>query len=50
MSDEERGRAGWTAAERRAIWQLLRMALVLFLAIVIAGVAAALLGSALGAL
>ena len=48
VNDEDKRESGWTEAERRALWTLLRMALILLLAIVVAGTVAALLGSALG--
>ncbi|MCY3834376.1 MAG: hypothetical protein OXG85_15285 [Chloroflexi bacterium] len=48
MSDEPTDRRGWSAAERQALRKLFHMALILLLAIVIAGAIAALLSSALG--
>ena len=48
MTDEPKEERGWTAAERQALRKLIRMALILLLAIVIAGTIAALLSSALG--
>ena len=48
MRDEDKRESGWTDAERRSLWMLLRMALILLLAIAAAGTVAALLGSALG--
>ncbi len=50
MADKRNSKSGWTQAERAAFRGLLRMGLILFLAIVIAGVIAALLSSALGTL
>ena len=48
MSKESKQERGWTAAERQALRKLIRIALILLLAIVIAGTIAALLSSALG--
>lgn len=48
MRDEPKEERGWTAAERQALRKLIRMALVMLLAIVVAGTIAALLSSALG--
>ncbi|MDE2750040.1 MAG: hypothetical protein OXI34_13850 [Chloroflexota bacterium] len=48
MSDEGQDKTGWTAAERQALRNLIRIALILLLAIVIAGTIAALLSAALG--
>lgn len=48
MTDEPKGERGWTAAERQALRKLIRMALILLLAIAVAGTIAALLSSALG--
>ncbi len=48
MTEAPKGKGGWTAAEREALRKLIRMALILLLAIVIAGTIAALLSSALG--
>ena len=50
MADKRNSKSGWTQAERAAFRKLLRMGLILFLAIVIAGAIAALLSSALGTL
>ena len=49
MTDEPKGKASWTEAERAALRKLIRMGLILLLAIVVAGAIAALLSSALGA-
>lgn len=46
---EERKRE-WTAAERAALRKLIRMALIMLLAIFVAGAIAALLSSSVGAL
>ena len=43
-------RSGWSKAEKEALIKLLRMALILLLAIVVAGTIAALLSSSVGAL
>ena len=48
MTDEPKGERDWTAAERQALRKLIRMALILLLAIAVAGTIAALLSSALG--
>jgi len=48
MSDEGQDKTGWTAAERQALRNLIRIALILLVAIVIAGTIAALLSAALG--
>lgn len=48
MKDDPAGKAGWTAAERRALRKLIRMGLILLLAIAVAGTIAALLSAALG--
>ncbi len=48
MTDEGQDNTGWTAAERQALRNLARMALILLLAIVVAGTIAALLSAALG--
>ncbi len=45
MADKGNKQSGWSDAERKALKNLLRMALVLLLAIVIAGTIAALLSS-----
>lgn len=45
--DEEQ--SGWSRAEKKALIKLARMALVLLLAIVVAGTIAALLSSSVGA-
>lgn len=50
MADKRNSKSGWTQAERVAFHKLLRMGLILFMAIVIAGAIAALLSSALGTL
>lgn len=50
MTDKQSNQSGWTQAERAAFRKLLRMGLILFLAIVIAGAIAALLSSSLGTL
>lgn len=50
MANKRNDKSGWTPAERAALRKLLWMGLMLLLAIAIAGVAAALLSSALGAL
>lgn len=47
MSDE---RSGWSEAEKAALIKLLRMALIILLAIAVAGAIAALLSSSLGAI
>ena len=46
--NEDDGQKGWSRAEREALVKLLRMALILLLAIVVAGAIAALLSTALG--
>ncbi len=46
MSDK---RSGWSKAEKAALVKLLRMALILLLAIAVAGTIAALLSSSAGA-
>ena len=43
-------RPGWSKAEKEALIKLLRMALILLLAIVVAGTIAALLSTSVGAL
>ena len=48
MTDEPKDKTPWTAAERAALRKLLRMALILLLAIAVAGTMAAWLSSALG--
>ncbi len=48
MTDERKEERGWTVAERQALRKLIRMALILLLAIAVAGTIAALLSSALG--
>ena len=48
MSEESERKGGWTAAERQALRQLIRIGLILLLAIAVAGLIAALLSSALG--
>ncbi len=48
MTDKPKGERDWTAAERQALRKLIRMALILLLAIAVAGTIAALLSSALG--
>ena len=45
MSDDRNGKGTWSAAERTALRKLLRMALIMLLAIVVAGTIAALLSS-----
>lgn len=50
MADKQNNQSGWTPAERAAFRKLVRMGLILFLVIVIAGAMAALLSSALGTL
>ncbi len=50
MSDEPKRGEKWTAAERAALRKLIGMALIILLAIVLAGTVAALLSSALGTL
>ncbi len=47
MTGEPKGKGTWTPAERAALRKLIRMALILLLAIVVAGTIAALLSSAL---
>ena len=47
MSDK---RSGWSEAEKAALFKLLRMALIILLAIAVAGAIAALLSSSLGAI
>lgn len=47
MADGDDKQEGWSDAEREALGKLLRMALIMLLAIIIAGVVAALLSSAL---
>ena len=50
MADEPERKGAWTEAERAALRKLLRMALILLLAIIVAGTIAALLSSSLGTL
>ena len=50
MPEEPKGGNKWTAAERAALRKLLRMAIIMLLAIVVAGTLAALFSSALGTL
>ena len=45
MGDEQRREDKWTAAERAGLRKLVRMALIMLLAIVVAGTVAALLSS-----
>ncbi len=48
MGDDDRAKSQWTEAERLALRKLMRMALVMLVAIAIAGTIAALLSSAIG--
>ena len=48
MADEPERKGEWTAAERASLRKLARMALILLLAIIVAGTIAALLSSSLG--
>ena len=50
VTEERRDTVRWSAEERAALRKLIRMALILLLAIAIAGTAAALLSSVLGTL
>ncbi|MCY4539245.1 MAG: hypothetical protein OXE52_13570 [Chloroflexi bacterium] len=50
MADMGDKRSGWSKAEKAALIKLLRMALILLLAIVVAGTIAALLSSSAGAI
>lgn len=50
MADESNNRPAWTDAERDGIRKLLRMAGMLLIAIVLAGVIAAVVSSSLGTL
>lgn len=45
MTDERKDETSWSDAERAALRKLLRMALIILLAIVVAGTAAAVLSS-----
>ena len=49
MADMGDKQSGWSKAERAALIRLLRMALILFLALAVAGTIAALLSSSMGA-
>ncbi len=50
MTGEDKNKRGWTEAERAALAKLIRMALVLLVAIALAGAIAAFLSSSLGTL